>query len=112
MRPLVWKSTSSCLAGARLPLPETTDCTTPRVTATVREETVAGLEEPTLSQATATAPAARTASAGVRSEKRRGEAVRGCLGCGLRRRRLGGTIGLRRLRGASRISGRKQTGPT
>src|SRR5262245_36320982 len=63
--PLVAKSTSTCLAGSRFPEPETTVWITPRVTSTVRSETVAAGALCRLSTATATAAAASTTSVPV-----------------------------------------------
>jgi hypothetical protein len=73
--PLVAKSRSSWLAGARLPLPDTVDCTTPRATVTVRSCALDVGGEPTTTIATtiaAIASAARTivVGAGLRSFRR------------------------------------------
>src|SRR4051794_7153936 len=57
--PLVPKLSSSWLAGARLPLPETVDWMTPRATVTVRPESAVATGEPTTMAAMATAVAAK-----------------------------------------------------
>jgi hypothetical protein len=72
IRPVVAKFTSACLAGARLPEPETMLSTTPFSTVTVRSETSAALEErprlstpPTIA-ATASSPSSAVSTAGRR----------------------------------------------
>jgi hypothetical protein len=63
--PLVPKSRSSCAAGLRLPLPDTVDWTTPRLTVTVRVEAVDVFGVPMTMIAMATAAAVSAASASV-----------------------------------------------
>jgi hypothetical protein len=63
--PLVPKFRATWLAGERLPLPDTVDCTTPRATVTVRSRAVEVDGEPMARIATTTPAAASTPSAMV-----------------------------------------------
>ena len=86
--PLVAKSTSTSLAGSRLPLPETVDWITPRATVTVRSWAVELAGEPTTSTAPTTAAAASVASATVVGAGRRRMSARALSRRALARRRL------------------------
>jgi hypothetical protein len=71
--PLVPKSSSSWFAGARVPLPDTVDCTTPRATATVRSWALEVAGDPMTLTATTTAATVKSARTIVVTAGRREE---------------------------------------